>query len=55
MMAVVCSGWKKTAYVAVGGLTEAGFVPGCSLLMVVSHQGRGIVDLVSGRRVVRDR
>jgi hypothetical protein len=55
MMAVVCSVWKKIAYVAVGGLTEVGFVPGCSLLMVVSHQGRGIVDLVSGQRVARDR
>jgi hypothetical protein len=30
-------------------------VPGCSLLMVVSHQGRGIVDLVSGQRIARDR
>jgi hypothetical protein len=55
MMAIVPSVWKKIAYVAVGGLTEVGFVPGCSLLMVVSHQGRGIVDLVSGQRIARDR
>jgi hypothetical protein len=41
--------WRKVAYLAVGGLTEVGFAAG-SLLLVVSHQGRGVVDLASGRQ-----
>jgi hypothetical protein len=49
------SAWTKIADVAVGGLTEVGFVPCSSLLLMVSHQGRGIVDLVSGNRMARDR
>ncbi len=48
------SPWKKVADVAVGGLTEVGFVPQSSLLMVASHQGRGLFDLVTGDRVARD-
>jgi hypothetical protein len=40
--------------VAIGGMTEAGFVPQSSLLMVVSHQGRGLLDLITGSRVARD-
>ena len=48
------SQWKKVAYLAVGGLTEVGFAAG-SLLLVVSHQGRGVVDLASGELLARDR
>jgi hypothetical protein len=48
------SQWKKVAYLAVGGLTELGFAAG-SLLLVVSHQGRGVVDLASGELLARDR
>ena len=48
------SPWKKVAYLAVGGLTEVGFAAG-SLLLVVSHQGRGVVDLASGELLARDR
>jgi hypothetical protein len=47
------SSWKRVAFVAVGGLTEVGFAG--SFLLVVSHQGRGVVDLASGERVARDR
>jgi hypothetical protein len=47
--------WVKAADMAIGGLTEVGFVPGTALLLVVSHQGRGLVDLVTGERVARDR
>jgi hypothetical protein len=39
---------------AVGGLTEVGFTDG-PLLLVVSHQGRGVVDLASGELLARDR
>jgi hypothetical protein len=38
----------------VGGLTEVGFA-GEPLLLVVSHQGRGVVDLASGELLARDR
>ena len=47
------SQWKKVAYLAVGGLTEVGFAAG-SLLLVVSHQGRGVVDLASGELLVSE-
>lgn len=46
--------WKKVAYLAVGGLTEVGFADG-SLLLVISHQGHGVVDLASGELLARDR
>jgi hypothetical protein len=48
------SPWRKVTYLAVGGLTEVGFAAG-SLLLVVSHQGRGVVDLASGNVLARDR
>jgi hypothetical protein len=32
-----------------------GFVPGSSLVLVVSHQGRGVVDFISDERVASDR
>jgi len=40
------SAWQKIADMAVGGLTGAGFVSRGSLLLAVSHQGRGIIDLL---------
>jgi hypothetical protein len=49
------SPWKKVADVAIGGQTEVGFAPGSALLLVVSHQGRGLVSLVTGDRLARDR
>ena len=48
------SPWRKVTYLAVGGLTEAGFAAG-SLLLVVSHQGRAVVDPASGDMLARDR
>jgi hypothetical protein len=53
-MGYVSSPCKKVAYLAVGGLTEVGFAGG-SLLLVVGHQGRGLVDLSSGEMLARDR
>jgi len=38
------SPWRKVADLAVGGLTEIGFGHFSTLLLVVSHQGRGLVD-----------
>jgi hypothetical protein len=46
--------WRKVTYLAVGGLTEVGFAGGF-LLLVVRHQGRGVVDLASGELLARDR
>jgi hypothetical protein len=48
------STWTKVTYLAVGGLTEVGFADG-RLLLVVSRQGRGVVDLASGELLARDR
>lgn len=53
-MGCMPSTWRKVAYLAVGGLTEVGFAGG-PLLLVVSHQGRGVVDLASGELLARDR
>jgi hypothetical protein len=46
---------SSPADMAIGGLTEVGFVPGSSLLLVMSHQGRGLLSWGSGDRVARDR
>jgi uncharacterized protein (TIGR02996 family) len=47
--------WKETGRYAVGGLTEVGFDDQLELLLVVSHQGRGVFECTSGKRVARDR
>jgi hypothetical protein len=53
-MNCMSSTWRKVAYLAVGGLTEVGFADG-SKLLVISHQGRGVVDLASGKLLARER
>jgi hypothetical protein len=47
-------GWRRTPYVHIGGLTEVGFGHPAQFLLIVSHQGRGVVDCASGVRVARD-
>jgi hypothetical protein len=37
-----------------GGLTGVGFGPEAKHLLVVSHAGRGVIDLSNGERVARD-
>jgi hypothetical protein len=44
--------WRKVTHLAVGGLTEVGFA--ARRLLVVSHQGRAVVDLASGDLLARD-
>jgi hypothetical protein len=39
----------------VGGLTDVGFIAGSDFLLVLSSQGRGIYDCITGERVARDR
>lgn len=46
--------WKDVDTWAIGGLTEIGFGPGTELLLVVSTQGRGVIDCHSGVKVARD-
>jgi hypothetical protein len=53
-MNCMSSTWRKVTYLPVGGLTEVGFADG-PLLLMVSHQGRGVVDLASGELLARDR
>lgn len=48
------SDWRKVAQVFVGGLTEVGFAGDERFLLVVSFQGRGVIDCASGARVARD-
>jgi len=45
---------EKVAYVAVGDLTEVGFSLAAGLLLVVGHQGRGVVEVETGAVIARD-
>lgn len=47
--------WKTIATHAIGGLTEIGFADDTDLLLIVSSQGRGVVDCQTGKRISRDR
>ena len=47
--------WVRLANHAVGGLTEVGFAEDTDSLLVVSSQGRGVIDCLTGQRVARDR
>ncbi|HEY1013335.1 MAG TPA: hypothetical protein VGE07_11560 [Herpetosiphonaceae bacterium] len=49
------SPWRKVTISAVGGLLAVGFGPGSDLLLVVSSQGRGVLDCRSVARVARNR
>ena len=46
--------WKRLTAHAVGGLTEIGYAEGSDWLLVVSSQGRGLFDCLSGERIARD-
>ncbi len=45
--------WVEMVTRAIGGLTEVGFA-GPGVLLVVSHQGRGLFDCATGERLARD-
>ncbi|MBI3270037.1 MAG: hypothetical protein HYZ53_13505 [Planctomycetes bacterium] len=47
------SPWMHRRTIFTGGLTEVGFGPGTDLLLVVSHDGRGVFDCATGERVAR--
>ncbi|WP_309059511.1 hypothetical protein [Streptomyces sp.] len=51
--------WRSVAFVPVGGLLGIGFAShpdsGHDLVMVVSHDGHGLFDAVTGEKLARDR
>jgi hypothetical protein len=51
--------WQRIAYAPVGGLLGIGFAShpdtGDDLVMVVSHDGHGLFDAVTGEKTARDR
>jgi hypothetical protein len=48
------NGWKHVASIAVGGLLSVGFSKQGSYLLVVSSQGRGVINCDTGEKVGRD-
>ena len=46
--------WEALPVFAVGGLVEVGFAEGGELLLVISSQGRGVIDCSTGEKVARD-
>ena len=48
------SGWNLITSIAVGGLRSVGFDRHTDLLLVVSSQGRGLIDCLSGKKSARD-
>ncbi len=53
-MSEVPEPWALIGGSAVGGLTEIGFVPDTDDLLVVSSQGRGLFDTLTGEKLSRD-
>lgn len=51
--------WRRIVYAPVGGLLGIGFAShpatGRDLVMVVSHDGHGLFDAVTGEKIARDR
>jgi hypothetical protein len=47
-------GWKHVTSMAIGGLLSVGFSEKSNYLLVVSSQGRGLVDCESGEKIARD-
>lgn len=46
--------WRRVNQFAIGGLTDVGFGHGTDLLLVISSQGRGVFDCVTGDKIARD-
>ena len=45
--------WIHRASVAIGGLENVGYAPNVDLLLVLSSQGQGVFDCMSGQRIAR--
>jgi hypothetical protein len=48
-------GWRRIVTVPIGGLTAVGFSATERYLLVLSHDGRGLLESATGQRVARDR
>ncbi len=46
--------WPIRHVIRTGGLFGVGFADGSDLLLIATHDGRGVVDCVSGETVARD-
>ena len=46
--------WNQVSSFAVGGLTEVGFAENTDYLLVISSNGRGVFDCLTGQRVNRN-
>src|SRR5262249_51453755 len=46
--------WRPHPAYAVGGLFGVGYAAGSDLLLVLSSQGRGVFDCVTGEKLARD-
>lgn len=46
--------WRLVGGSSIGGLTEVGYADGTDDLLVVSSQGRGVFDCLTGTRIARD-
>jgi hypothetical protein len=50
----VPSPWKLVAKIAIGGLRSLGFDQDSENLLIVSSQGRGVIDCLTGEKIARD-
>jgi hypothetical protein len=46
--------WKITTSVSIGGLLSIGFDRNSDNLLIVSSQGRGVIDCLTGEKIARD-
>lgn len=46
--------WRCVVSIGVGGLTHVGYAENSDTLLILSHQGRGVIDCLTGERVARD-
>jgi hypothetical protein len=46
--------WRQIQGFAVGGLFQVGYAAGTDILLVLSSQGRGVFDCLTGEKVARD-
>ena len=54
---VICDApkpWRRHPVYAVGGLFQVGYAARSDLLLVLSSQGRGVFDCISGEKIARD-
>lgn len=47
-------GWSMVTHIAVGGMTDLGFSRTGPCLLIISGQGRGVLDCTTGEKVARD-